>query len=515
MYLTPPSAVVNVQRGTMAGSTWLLIALAFLAPFVIYFDTARSFVDTWNSSETFAHGYVILPISLWLVWRRRANFALLPPTPYYPALVLLACAGAAWLLARMAEVQVVQQYALAAMIPIIALAVLGPRLAKSLAFPLLFVLFAVPFGEIFIGPLIEFTADFTVWAVQATGIPVLRNGTRFELPTGNWSVVEACSGVRYLISSITLGSLYAYLTYRSTGRRLLFVAFSVVVPILANGLRAYMIVMIGHTSGMELATGVDHLVYGWVFFGLVMFLMFWIGSYWRQDVEEPAVPASLVASESSARVAKSLVPVVLAVFALLALWPAYGAYNARATFNPAPVRLALPAVALPAAPAFNSWEPFYTAADASVGATWAGTDGTPIGLDILYYRNQDGAKKLISSLNRMAAQKSPYHEVSAAGRMEDIGGRSLPVRESLMRGPEGTFMVWHWMWIGERAVTSQYVGKLVQAKEKLLFRGDDGAVLMVSAPYGASPDEARAALRAFLHASLPALEAELGRAKGN
>jgi exosortase len=69
--------------------------------------------------------------------------------------------------------------------------------------------------------------------------------------------VEACSGVRYLISSVTLGCLYAYLTYQSTKKRLLFIAVSIVVPIIANGLRAYMIVMIGHLSGMELATGGD------------------------------------------------------------------------------------------------------------------------------------------------------------------------------------------------------------------------------------------------------------------
>ncbi len=106
------------------------------------------------------------------------------------------------------------QYAFVAMFPIVALAMLGPRLAGALAFPLLFLLLAVPFGEVFIAPLINLTADFTVWAVQATGIPVLRNGTRFDLPTGRWSVVEACSGVRYLISSVTLGCLYAYLTYR-------------------------------------------------------------------------------------------------------------------------------------------------------------------------------------------------------------------------------------------------------------------------------------------------------------
>ena len=58
---------------------------------------------------------------------------------------------------------------------------------------------------------------------------------------------------------------------------MLFVALSVIVPIVANGLRAYMIVMIAHLSDMKLALGVDHLIYGWVFFGLVMLLLFWVG----------------------------------------------------------------------------------------------------------------------------------------------------------------------------------------------------------------------------------------------
>jgi exosortase A len=213
----PPGVAAGASLGTppLARSSLVLLVLALLAPFALYFGTVRSIVSIWNSSETFAHGYVILPISLWLIWRRRANFSLYPPQPYAPALVLLALLGAGWLAAQLGEVQVVSQYTFVAMFPVAALALLGPRLAGSLAFPLLFLLFSVPFGEVFVGPLIQFTADFTVAAVRATGIPVLRSGTRFELPTGNWSVVEACSGVRYLISSITLGCLYAYLTYRS------------------------------------------------------------------------------------------------------------------------------------------------------------------------------------------------------------------------------------------------------------------------------------------------------------
>ncbi len=73
------------------------------------------------------------------------------------------------------------------------------------------------------------------------------------------------------------------MTYRSLARRIAFVALSLIVPIFANGIRAYLIVMTGHLSDMSLAVGVDHLIYGWIFFGFVMMLLFWIGSIWRED----------------------------------------------------------------------------------------------------------------------------------------------------------------------------------------------------------------------------------------
>jgi exosortase A len=361
MFLKPPPGVINATSAPISRQGTALIVLALLAPFLLYLGTVRSIVSVWNSSETFAHGYVILPISLWLIWRRRENFSLYPPRPWPPALLLLGVLGIGWLAAQLGEVQVVSQYTFVAMLPVAALALFGPRLAGSLAFPLLFLLFAVPFGEIFVGPLIQFTADFTVWAVRATGIPVLRSGTRFELPTGSWSVVEACSGVRYLISSITLGCLYAYLTYRSTARRALFIGLSVIVPIIANGLRAYMIVMIGHLSGMELATGVDHIIYGWLFFGLVMFVMFWIGSFWREDT---AAEAAASAATRTAGMPPRLPAMVVGVLLVCAFWPALALVGERANHNPAPVRLADVAVTAPQAADFADWKPFYMEPDA-------------------------------------------------------------------------------------------------------------------------------------------------------
>ncbi len=514
MLLTPLPTIATAAPARLGAASMLLIALALLAPFALYFATARSIVDIWNSSETFAHGYVILPMSLWLIWRRRANFSALPPTPYWPALVLLALAGFGWLLARLGDVQVVQQYAFVAMLPVIALAVLGRRLAGSLAFPLLFVLAAVPFGEIFIAPLISFTADFTVWAVQATGIPVLRNGTHFELPTGRWSVVEACSGVRYLISSITIGLLYAYLTYRSTRRRVVFVAFSIVVPIIANGLRAFMIVMIGHFSGMTLAVGVDHLIYGWVFFGLVMFAMFWIGSYWRQDTETQAIAAAPAARGASAA---ALAPLVAAVIVTAAIWPAFAAYNQRATYNPKPVRLADAGVRWQAAPAFSGWTPDYMAADATFSAAYradAGVAAQPVALKILYYRNQTKDKALISSVNRIAGERNALSPTGSALRTEQVGGRAVVLRETRLAGPAGSLLVWHLNWVDQHFTANDYLGKLWQAQAKLLLHADDGAAVMVSAPYSDKPDEARQSLRAFLDANLAPIEAALAATRG-
>jgi exosortase A len=487
--------------------TILLIVLALLAPFAFYFSTIASIVSIWDSSETFAHGYVILPISLWLIWRRRANFSALPPTPYWPALVLLALLGMGWLAAHIGDVQVITQYMFVAMLPVIALAVFGRQLAASLAFPLLFLLFAVPFGEIFVGPLIEHTANFTVAAVRAVGIPVLRNGTRFELPTGSWSVVEACSGVRYLISSITLGSLYAYLTYRSTKRRLMFVALAIVVPVIANWLRAFMIVMIGHLSGMELATGVDHLIYGWLFFGLVMFIMFWIGSFWRED--EAPTPVPVAAAPTSVQANSRMAPIVIAVLALVALWPAFAYYNEQANLNPHPVALAAPAVSwAPAAP-FSGWVPAYKGPAAHYSGVFK-QDATPVALHVLYYRNQAPYRSLISSVNVLAGPKDPWHEIGSTGVMADLAGRPLGLREARMSGPNGAHMlVWQWMTIDGHLTSSNIVGKLWQARAKLLFRGDDGAAVLLAAPYEADPDTARAALRAFTASQGAAIDAAL------
>src|SRR5204863_5474692 len=287
-----PGSSAAVDPGWRLG--FPLIVGAIIAILAIHWPTVESIVAIWARSETFAHGFLIVPIVLVLIWQRRHALAVLAPRPDALGLVLLGCAGAVWLVAYAGEVLVVKQLALVATIWATVIAILGREVAKAITFPLGFLLLGVPMGEALIPPLMEWTADFTVAALQLSGIPVFREGLFFTIPSGNWSVVEGCSGVRYLIASFTVGVLFAYLSYQRAWKRLLFAAMSIIVPIIANGFRAYLIVMIAHLSDNRLAHGIDHFIYGWVFFGLVMLLLFWIGSFWR----DPDVDSQSAASRA-------------------------------------------------------------------------------------------------------------------------------------------------------------------------------------------------------------------------
>ncbi|MGW8389867.1 exosortase A [Pseudoduganella sp. HUAS MS19] len=509
---TGPAAAPGAAKpqGLLAGArNALLVALVMLLPLLVFHETALSVAEIWERSETFAHGFLILPISLWLVWRERAALQQLPLQPCWPALLLLAACGAAWLLADLAEVGIVRQYALAAMLPLTVLAVLGRRIAGALLFPLAFILFAVPVGESLVPPLIDLTANFTVDALRLTGIPVLRDGNNFSIPSGNWSVVDACSGLRYLISSVTLGCLFAYLSYRTAWRRAAFVLASILVPIAANGVRAYLIVMMGHLSGMTVAVGVDHLIYGWLFFGIVMLLLFWIGSFWRED-GQAAASAQPAGQPAAALAVRPLLGGAAAVLAVLLAWPALASRAGQSAPVAPAVTLAL-ASPTPAAAEFTAWQPDYAPASGTLRQFFSGTP--PVGLTLLFYRDAPGSAKLVSSTNRIGQQKAAYRENSADLRDESFGGRHMAVREAML-GHEGRrLLVWQWYWVNGSMTSSNYVGKLLQIKGKLLSGNGDGAAVMVFAAYDDDPAVARAAMRAFLDRNLAPLDQALAGAR--
>jgi exosortase A len=491
--------------------------VVFIGLLLLFRQTAAGMVHIWYNFETYTHGFLILPITLWLIWQKRAHLAAFSPTPLPSFLIVFAAALVLWGLARLVGVQVVEQFAFVALLVTALVSVLGWQVSKFLVFPLLFLFFAVPMGEDLTAPMMEFTATFTVEALKLSGIPVYRDGLWFSLPSGNWSVVEACSGVRYLIASVTLGVMYAYITYHTLWKRLLFIAFSAIVPIFANGLRAYMIVMIGHLSDMEYATGVDHLIYGWFFFGIVMFILFWVGSFWQEEEEPPRVVVPPQRYAAAAVPQRALLTVVLAL--VLAAVAAAGIGRAEHIELQMAGDLAVPEEVA-------DWQrhgdgPLWSAAHQPTEHVIAaryhrGDDETQL-FAVMFPQQRQGAEAINSDnsiaegLVRSVGLGRQRVEMGAAGAVEvnrsrafiEIDGRS---REHL---------VWQWYRVAGRSLSNRYKGKAWEALSRIWPGRADGVWLAVSTPIdGFDLATAEQRLAAFAAAAVPEVNAGVDRALG-
>ncbi len=486
----------------------LALVLAILA--LLFLDTARSMVLIWMRSDTYAHGFLILPISLWLVWERRGALVHAVPQPTLTPVWLMLPLGLLWLLGHLVDVLVVQQYAFVGLWILAIWAMLGTSLARFLAFPIGFLLFAVPVGEGLMYPMMNFTADFTVGMLRLTGIPVFRDGTFFSIPSGDWSVVEACSGIRYLLASVTLGVLYAYLTYTRLWKRLVFTGFAILVPVLANGLRAYMIVMIAHLSDMRLATGVDHLIYGWVFFGVVVTVMFAVGAFWRDPPTDALPRPSLPAN------GRGLPAVALSAVAALALWPGLAWVLDR------PIESQDSAVDLQAPQPVGDWHaqeatlwdwrPRAVGADGEIYRFYR-SPGGPVGLYLGVYRSQRQGSELVSSSNQMVVQKDPdwSDKEIVTRRILTAAGEMTVTQHRLASRTGRHLLVWEWYRVGALETSNPYLAKLAEVAYRLIGGRRDGALIAVAAPYSEDPERAVPILSDFVGALSPHIEAELDR----
>ncbi len=486
------------------------VAVCVLLVLAIFWPTTASMIDIWFRSETFQHCFVVIPISLWLVWRERFFLAATPVRPYWPGLVILAGLGFAWLLGLLAAAQVVSHFALIGLVGAVVLTTFGLGWARILWFPLLFLFFAVPFGEAIVPRLMDWTADFTVTALRMTGVPVYREGVHFVIPTGQWSVIEACSGIKFLIASSMAGSLYAWLMYRSAGRRIAFVAASIVAPILANWLRAYLIVMIGHLSHNRLMANEDHIVFGWILFGVVMLLLYWLGARWREDEVNgrPAGPAAMWPAA-----ARMMAPAIAVVAAVVA-WPAIahvlmqpvGASGSATLRPPEPAQGWLRDVAV-----LSDWTPDLEGArDRQAFVYRKGRQR--VAVLVAAYQHQTQAAQVGSTANQLARTTNQKWKQTSRGseRVASVIADAVanPVRTAELRGPipSDRLLVWHYYWTASGPTSSAARTKLELARARLLRQPDTALWIALYAPADESREAAQRALQEFTRDMGPSLQ---------
>jgi exosortase A len=479
--------------------------LAVIFVLAMFHETAAAIVATWYQSSTFNHAFLIIPICVYLAWQQRREAEAAAAAPSVWGIVAVVMASLAWLVARVAGTLVIQELSLVCVVQGVILAMYGWRICRIFAFPLFYLFFAVPMGEALVPALQTETARLAVALLRISGIPVFADGNIITIPSGTFQVAEECSGVRFLIASLALGTLFAGLTYRSWWRRIGFVLLSCVVPILANGVRAFGIILIAYLSNNELAVGIDHVVYGWVFFTAISLLTLAIGMAMREKSVVPsATRVHLTPLIPEKPLGRGLLTGALALAAVFAV-QSYAAQIDRP--RPLqPISLVAPVLGEPwqRADVQDPLAPRFAAPDAQLDASYV-TSGATVYLHIGYYLHERRGAEAVSYGHILVPDRRWI--LSATGKVSTVLGseKLAPQYERVVSG-RGARVVWYWYWVDGRFTGDPYVAKLLQAKAKILGGQPAAAIIALSADYDGRGREPEETLSEFM----PSLK-ELGR----
>lgn len=470
-------AVPAAWRGALLrlGAAWLALIALFAGDWL-------AMLRQWWDISTYNHILLIPAIIGWLALQRRRELARIAPGTWWPALVLLAAAAFLWLLGALSGLDLARQAGAVAMLGACVPLLLGVRAAWGLLFPLCYMAFLVPAGEELVPLLQTVTAKITIALTHWSGIPARIDGVFIDTPAGLFQVAEACSGVKFLIAMLAFGVLTAHVCFVSAVRRAVLILVCLVVPILANGVRAWGTIFAAQYVGVEVAGGIDHIIYGWVFFAVVLAIV--IAAAWpffdrspdAAMIDADAININpLLGRLAAARIAPLAGLSAIAFVAVLARGWALAAEDLAA---PMPAQIDLPAVVgwkrVDYVPRIW-WEPRAQGADHRLLGRYAGPDGMVVDVFLAVYAGQGEGREAGGFGQGALMPDSAWAWQSAAG---DIDGG---MAERLLGGIDVERVAVTWYRTGDLTTASNARLKLAAMADHLLLRARPTMMLILSA----------------------------------
>jgi len=494
MTVAIPAADFSVPSRAAWHRHLIALALATAALLLVFGHDVATLASLWWTSTTFGHCLFIGPVLAWLVWQRRTDLSQLTPAAWWPGLGWVAAGGATWLIGVAATVALFRELGLIIMLQGAVLTLLGPMVARALLFPLAYAFFLVPFGESMEGPLQTVTVAMVMPMLHAVGVPASVDGVLITIPNGYFEVAEACSGDKFEIAMIAFGTLVANVCYVSWRRRIAFMAVALTVPIVANAVRAFGTIYAAHLTSVAQATGYDHIVYGWIFFGLVMAAVLAIG--WKWFDRDPLAPwVDVTALQATPRHRVTPWAGALLVFAVPLLFVAWSAAIAGRVER-LPDQIELPAV-----PGWQriplstraAWTPYYPAADRFLYGRYGDDRGDAVDLSIAVFGSQHDGKKLVTFGTGVLRQNDVWVRVEDLAPIAGGSAMRITAPGDVQR------VVATWYRVGDVLTADPVMVKLETLKARL-FGGPQRAVAIhVSAVVRPGTDP-RAGIERFLTA---------------
>lgn len=236
----------------------------------LYRDVIVKLVHDWTTDDNYSHGVFVVPLALYFAWERRAEIARTGARPTILGLFVIAGALATLVAGVLGAELFLTRISLLGVVAGTVLFVFGWTHLRLLAFPLAFLLLMIPLPTIIFNqiafPLQLTASSFGEQALHALRVPVLREGNVIILPHTSLEVAEACSGIRSLLSLLTLGIVYGHFSDPRPGVRVVLAAATVPIAILTNAIRVAGTGLAAQRFGPEVADGFLHTFSGWLVF---------------------------------------------------------------------------------------------------------------------------------------------------------------------------------------------------------------------------------------------------------
>lgn len=268
------SAYIPYYLKDQKALTKIGICLASLG--ILYYSVFQSMVYDWTNNPDFSHGFLIPVIALYLLWQRADELERLSVSPRNFGILLILGGLFLFIVGNLASESFTQRFSFLVVLSGITLFLLGWRHLKLLAFPVAFLIFMIPIPSILMQkitfPMQLFASQVATISLQVLDIPVLREGNIIHLVGETLEVEKACSGIRSLISLVSIGTVMAYFITRVNWQRVVVILSCFPIAVATNAFRVSMTGILAHYYGIEMAQGFFHGFSGMVlyFAGLIL-----------------------------------------------------------------------------------------------------------------------------------------------------------------------------------------------------------------------------------------------------
>lgn len=269
-----PTSAPSIQSPRTTG-----LAIGALLLFIAaYFPALRILVQKWAASEEYGHAFLTVPIILYMVWQQREPLLAEPPPRSSSAgLALVVFATLLYFFALLTEVHTMISLAMVLTIVGALIFLAGPGAVRLLFTPLLLLVMLIPVPDQLLTqltfPLQLKVSQVSEWIIRMCGITILREGNIMTVPGKSFEVAGACSGLRAVVTLLTLSVIMGHYMLRNKVAKLLLVAASVPTAILVNIVRVVAIVLLFAFFGLDLSEGTIHEATGIAVFLLALFIL--------------------------------------------------------------------------------------------------------------------------------------------------------------------------------------------------------------------------------------------------